>query len=265
MAAGESKTVSFQATAGEAESFSSLAAVTVDNVRYTTNTVTSTLVEKSAVQVEDEAFASLEEALTAAVSGNTVTLLDDVSAGDVILSNGVNLDLNGFTLTADSVLTYSSSAIIDTSENVSGLLKINDEYGNMISKDNVQLPVYDNATDAGGYRFFAIDVDSCAFTGKKSGEPKYWFRIKAEKFAPLYELICADSEIVIKVKLTWDGQEDSTYAVADMSFTKMWADHYNANNDIYITVTATDIEGLENLKLIPVITSGGVEISGEEM
>ena len=265
LAAGESKSVSFQATAGEAETFSSLAAVTVDNVRYTTNTETSTLVEKMAVQIGDKAFASLEEAMADAVSGDTVTLLDNVTAGDMILPTGVNIDLNGYTLTVNSILTYASNAVLDTSENVSGLLKIIGENGNMISKDNAQLPVYDNATDAGGYRFFAIDVTSCAVTGENSGTPKYWFKIKAEKFAPLYELIQADSKVEIKVKMTWDGQTVDAEASADLTFTKTWANSYNANEDIYITVTAIEAEGLDNFKLIPMVTSAGVEISGEEM
>lgn len=265
LAAGESKSVSFQATAGEAETFSSLAAVTVDNVRYTTNTVTSTLVEKMAVQIGDKAFASLEEAMADAVSGDTVTLLDNVTAGDMILPTGVNIDLNGYTLTVNSILTYASNAFLDTSENVSGLLKIIGENGNMISKDNAQLPVYDNATDAGGYRFFAIDVTSCAVTGENSGTPKYWFKIKAEKFAPLYELIQADSKVEIKVKMTWDGQTADAEASADLTFTKTWADKFNANEDIYITVRVEEADGVENFKLIPMITSGGVEISGTEM
>lgn len=204
-------------------------------------------------------YATFAEALEAAVPGSTLTLQKDLTEADVILTAGVNLDLNGYTLTVDSVFSYSSSTIIDSSENATGLLKINDADGNMISADNSQLPVYDN--EAGGYRFIAIDVEPCAVTGGN----KYWFKIKVEKFAPLYELIQWDAEVQIKVKMIWDGQTEDTYAVADLSFTKTWADRYNANEDIYITVTATEAEGLENFKLIPMITSRGVEISGEEM
>lgn len=206
-----------------------------------------------------ENFSSFADACTYAQISTTLCLQDNNAAMDLILPTGVNLDLNGYTLTADSVLTYSSSAIIDTSEDVSGLLKINDTDGNMISKDNSSLPVYD--AKAGGYRFFAIDVQPCAVTGGN----KYWFKIKTEKFAPLYELINADADVQIKVKMTWDGQTEDVYAAADLAFTKVWADRYNANEDIYITVTATEAEGLGNFKLIPMITSGSAEISGTEM
>ena len=204
-------------------------------------------------------YTTVSEALRVAEKGQTLALQEDVVDTDVILPAGVGLDLNGHTLFADSVLTYSSGSIIDTSADASGLLKINDADGNMISLDNAQLPVYDDVAD--GYRFFAIDVQPCAVTGGN----KYWFKIKAEKFAPLYELICADAYVQIKVKMTWDGQTEDTYAAADLAFTKTWANSYNTNEDVYITVSATEAQGLENFKLIPIITSGGVEITGEEM
>ena len=204
-------------------------------------------------------FTDLTEALRQMQEGQMVLLQTDVTAADMILPSGVTIDLNGNSLTVDSLLTYSSSAIVDTSEDVSGFLKINDEEGNMISASNSQLPVYDSAN--GGYRFFAIDVQPCAVTGGN----KYWFRVKAEKFAMLYELICADSEVRIKAKMTWDGQTEDAYAVADLAFTKTWAEGYKANGDIYITVSVKNAENLENFKLIPMITSAGVEIPGEEM
>ncbi len=204
-------------------------------------------------------YTTISEAMRAAAEGQTLLLQADISDTNVILPTGVSLDLNGYVLTADSVLAYSSSAIIDTSEDARGLLKINDTDGNMICADNSQLPVYD--AEAGGYRFFAIDVEPCAVTGGS----KYWFKIKAEKFAPLYDLIQADAEVQIKVKMTWDGQTEDAFAAADLAFTKAWADRYNANEDIYITVSVAEAEVVENFKLIPMITSGGVEISGEEM
>ena len=206
-----------------------------------------------------QAFATLQEALNTAQDGQLLTLQKDAITGDFILPSGVDIDLNGHKLTVDSILSYSSSSIIDTSKDACGLLKINDTDGNMISANNVQLPVYDSAE--GGYRFFEIDIEACTITGGN----KYWFRIKAEKFAPLYDLINKDANVQIKVKMTWDGQLADTCATAELSFTKVWADRYNENADIYITVTVEEPESAENFKLIPMITSGGVDISGEEM
>ncbi len=208
---------------------------------------------------ESSKYTTFSEALEAASSGDTVSLLDNAVVSNLMLSGGVNLELNGYTMTADSVLTFGSSHIIDSSENNTGILKINDADGNMINDKNSQLPVYDTAN--GGYRFFAIDMESCAVTG----DNKYWFKIKTENFAPLYELINSGSEVQIKVKLTWDGQSEETYAVAGLAFTKIWANRCNESADVYITVTVNEAEALENFKLIPIITSSGVEIAGEEM
>lgn len=199
------------------------------------------------------------DVLEAASAGQTIMLISDAAAGDLMLPGGVTLNLNGNTLTVDSIISYSSNAIIDTSGEVSGLLKINDTDGNMISKDNAQLPVNDKA--AGGYRFFAVDVEPCAVTGNN----KYWFKVNAEKFTVLYDLICADAKVLIKAKMAWDGQTQDTYAIADLSFTKKWADSYKTNRDIYITVRVDNVTDINNFKLIPMISSGGVEISGEEM
>ncbi len=216
-----------------------------------------------AVDCEDNVtgyYFSLADLEEASAPGQTITMLKDASEdADVVVGPDVVLDLNGHTLTADSILSYSSSSIVDTSEDASGLLKINDTDGNMISKDNTRLPVYDS--ENGGYRFFAINVEPCAVTGGN----KYWFKIKVEKFAPFYDLINADADVQIKVKMIWDGQTVDTEAKADLSFTKAWADRYNANEDIYITVSVTESDSVENFKLIPIITSAGVEILGEEM
>ncbi len=189
-------------------------------------------------------------------AGGTVALVADTTAEDLILMPDVTIDLNGCTLTVNSVLAFGSGSIMDTSEDVSGLLKITEEDGNMLSDSNCQLPVYDSAN--GGYRFFAMDVEICAVTGGN----KYWFKVKPESFASLYALIQDGSEVQIKAKMFWNGQIKDSYAVADMAFTKAWADGYAANKDIYITVTVTDTEGLENFSLLPCVGANGVEILG---
>ena len=249
-------TVSYDLTVTESGELANQAIATIDGLSFTTNKV---ICDLQVAKIGDKMFASLEDALAAAVSGDTIILQVNVSSMNVILPANVDLDLNGCILTADSVLTYSSGSIIDTSENASGLLKITEPDGNMISKDNGQLPVYDSVN--GGYRFFAIDVEPCAVTGIN----KYWFKVKAEKFVALYELICSESEVLFKVKMTWDNQTEDAYAAADLTFTKTWADSYNANEDVYITVYVTEAEGFENVKLTPMVTSCGVEIAGEEM
>ncbi len=204
-------------------------------------------------------YATLSDAVEVAQVGQTLSLQVDAVEEDVILTPGVTLDLNGHTLTAGSVQTYGSSVILDSSAEVSGLLKITETDGNLISAKNSHLPVYDSAL--GGYRFFCVTVTPKAVTGNH----KYWFRVDVENFAVFYELLQSGAQVRVQVKMTWDGQETDVYAVADVAFTKAWADGYQQNKDTYITVSVTEGETVENFKLIPGLTSGGVEIFGEEM
>lgn len=216
----------------------------------------------SAIDSAGNEYYSLEDALSAVKMGDTISLMSDVTAEDLILPFCVSIDLNGYTLTVDSILTYSSNAIVDSSETVSGLLIINNVDGNMLSDDNVQLPVYDHAS--GGYRFFAINVISHAVTRINTNAPKVWFKIQAENFEQLYDLISAGSEMSIKLKMTWDGQTEETYAVADLAFTKLWADSYCANQNVYVTVTMDGLEGITNVVVTPCIGAYGVEIQSSE-
>lgn len=197
---------------------------------------------------------SLSEAFGAVISGQTVRLCADVTEGDITIASGICLDLNGHTMIVDSVLTYSSSSIVDSSQKDTGVLRITNPDGNMINSNNCQLPVYDR--EAGGYRFFNVIVKSQAVTC----DHKYWFKVAVENFEELYDLIQSGSKLLIKAKLSWDGESTATYATADLAFTKTWADRYKANSDIYITVSVSEAEGFENFVLTPCIYANGVEI-----
>ncbi len=204
---------------------------------------------------EEVAYLPIAEAM-AAGEGQTIQLMADTQAQDVILSSGMTLDLNGNTLTADSILTYSGNAVIDSSADAQGLLKINAENGNMISGDNSQLPVYDSASE--GYRFFTVTVELVTVTGKTGTSPKYWFKIQAENIEKFSDLALSGAKIQIQVKLSWKEQ-DETYAEAGLEFTKKWAQNYTK----YITVVVEGSGDLEDFSLIPCLESGGVEVCAE--
>ena len=73
-------------------------------------------------------YNTLEEALLFATKG-TIKLLMDTTADTVMLKPGVTLDLNGYTLTADSVIVFNSATILDggTACTGGGLLKVAEE------------------------------------------------------------------------------------------------------------------------------------------
>lgn len=202
-------------------------------------------------------YSSLEDIQNFAAEGQTIVLQKDVvEIADIVIIPGVTLDLNGHSLTVNSVLTYAGGGIVDNSEKDTGVLMIRDAKGNMISQNNAQLPVYDEA--AGGLRFFAVAVESVAVTGKT--EPKYWFKVTVENFDELYKLMGA---VNIKANLSWNGGEAE--ATASAEFMNKWAEKYASGDDFYITVCAVNTQGLENFTLTPCVTANGVEICGKAL
>ena len=121
-------------------------------------------------------YASLDAALSAAKSGDTVKMQSDAEAsGFVHIPNGVTVDLNGHTLTAKASVMAPAGSMIDSS-NGNGLLKVKQNtaggYDSVyIQRNNGQTTLYDKA--AGGYRFFDVTVYS--FLGSDSNEE--WARV----------------------------------------------------------------------------------------
>ena len=91
-------------------------------------------------------YDTLEEAL--AVTGGTIQLLTDVTADTVNLNANVTLDLNGYALTANSV----SGKVMDSKDG-EGLIKVGAQSAVLSSNDD-QLILWDNATENPGYRVF---------------------------------------------------------------------------------------------------------------
>lgn len=121
-------------------------------------------------------YASLDAALAAARSGETVKMQSDAEAsGFVHIPNGVTVDLNGHTLTAKASVMAPAGSMIDSS-NGNGLLKVKQNtaggYDSVyIQRNNGQTTLYDKT--AGGYRFFDVTVYS--FLGSDSNEE--WARV----------------------------------------------------------------------------------------
>ncbi len=64
--------------------------------------------------IGDVEYDSVEDAINAATPGQTIKLTADTTAGNIVVTPGVTLDLNGKKLTAERVLGLKGSTIIDT-------------------------------------------------------------------------------------------------------------------------------------------------------
>lgn len=210
------------------------------------------------VMVGDDAYASLDDAFDAQIEtgAKCVSLSDDMTVEDLLLPEGACLNLNGYTLTANSFDMAPAAKIIDTTGG-DGLLVVKGDC--KFAYNNPQLPVKDG--DA-GFRFFEVEVKSVAVTGKNSTSPKYWFQVKFTNFEKVNELIKAGSEMDIKVNVTLDGVKAE--ATADNAFLRKWASTYENNESIYITAKIVDTEG-KAISAIPGIAANGVEFGGKAM
>ncbi len=87
-------------------------------------------VKKAVAAIGDVKYETLEAAINAAVSGDTIVLLADCEADNVIIKSGVTLDLGSYTLTAQYVVGFNGSFL--TATPAQGKL--------IVAKDNVALP-----------------------------------------------------------------------------------------------------------------------------
>ncbi|MBE5758493.1 MAG: hypothetical protein E7332_00460 [Clostridiales bacterium] len=205
-------------------------------------------------------YTSVETALNAAKSGETVQLIADAAAASraLIVYSGVTLDLNGYALTADHAVAFSGAHIVDNSENRTSVLKV--AKGNLILDiNNAMMPVY-NGVD--GYIFttfvYALSQDT-----KYVGEG---FKINAIP-APglnaveLFKDGAADNDVKIMIRLTWD--------TADGVRTQDFVFNENTIGNVYksnkgtetgygrmFTMTVTGIDSVSNLRANVVILSG---------
>jgi hypothetical protein len=87
-------------------------------------------------------YANIADAIAAAKSGNTVSLMRDATATDIMVPAGVTLNLYGRTLTADAVNATAEGAQIKdekVSKNAGGKLICDNV---VVGKDNVAAPIY---------------------------------------------------------------------------------------------------------------------------
>ena len=174
---------------------------------------------KAVAQVGTTNYGSLDRALDAATSGQTVTLLANAEMDQWTDTVGITLDLDGHILTAKTVsATAPFSKIIDSQDGQGGIqiAKNSDNAKSLqISVDsNEYLPLYDASmnNDAGGYRFF-----KCTFEHRqrwKEENKKYQFgyvlKMSDAAFALLKDSdsddkLDADIELVYTISLTVDG------------------------------------------------------------
>lgn len=185
--------------------------------------VTEITVRNYAVSANGKGYDTLTDALNEAVSGDTVTLLANCTAGDVQIKDGVTLDLNGKTLTATSVFANVGKGIVKDSTDGMGGIKIaknvvdketaeNSSFNLNLAENNPQLPLYDEAFE--GYRFFNCTIEHKQRWKEENKRYQFGYVLKMSDaaFALLKDSnedneLDADIKLVYTISLTVDGVE----------------------------------------------------------
>ena len=215
-------------------------------------------------RINGQEYETVEDAVKAAGSGDTVTLVADVKVENTLtLGQGIILDLNGKTMTVKAeVNAVAPGAKVTDSYKGKGKLIISRE-SLYLREDNGTLPLY----DASGYRFFDCklqSLDNYTYAGK------FWFKLSLNQKA--YELIAGgDSGLNVRAEGTWndepilddDGKEISfefrSSTVEDWAKDMAIEEKYS----FYLIVKGFPEEGV--LGLTPKIESAGVVFSSETM
>ena len=171
-------------------------------------TLTIDYVVPDSAMIGDVGYATVEDALNAAVSGDVVRLVSDAEISYARVIPGVTLDLNGYTLTAEYVAVFNGGQIGDNSESGSGFLAVEAE-NVIINANNTQLPVWKED----GYVFSTIDLRRVMT-----------YNITADSFAfgflPVFPNAVAknqladgglDNGVTIEVRISWEANQGREY------------------------------------------------------
>ncbi len=237
-----------------------------------------------AYTVNGTAYWNIEDAIAAAsqLSGSNklVQLIRNTALDELLLTDGVTLDLNGFTLTLNAfnanVEGVAEGYVVDSSVGNNGLLQIA-RGEDMFRKNNPDLPVYD--AQAGGYRFFDYKLELHSQTTNISlGKEKFWFKFHfytddtcAVLDQDAYEMVRADgSNLQISTDLTWNdialdrvyfGMKDGSGVLSTDIFAQQWADGATINRWLYLNVGGLNKVGFGVLNVKPIITVNNVEVT----
>lgn len=195
-------------------------------------------------------YATLAAALAAAQADSTVSLAKDATAGAVAVPAGVTLDLNGKTLTADSVTAaFNETHVVDSK----GTGKIDSDSVSLMS-NNEQLAVHHEGNVTLETLELAEDLAINGTTGL------YKFFIKNEAAATMLDdAIKAGQDVSLLVRVTWT--KGGVEKVKDFACSNTLLQEYASNwDEKMFTLTFSDLTDIENLACTVMVTSGGVTV-----
>ena len=208
-------------------------------------------------------YATLAEALVAAGAGDTVVLLKNVDdAGNIILTKGITLDLNGKKLTADYLVAFDGNHVVDSTRGT-GLL--------IVAKDCIKLSADNNQNMAvwtgEGYKLASVNANYEIVSSTGTG-----FTVKfrpglgstTQAYLKTVDGVNASGMQII-VRFSWVGADGMVrYQDAICNAEQIVTMYTNAasSNKGAIGITLNNIGSYENLTAtLIVISNTGAQVS----
>ena len=218
----------------------------------------------------NEIYDSVNNAIEDAEAGETVQMLTNFTESNVMVSNKITLDLNGYALSATTVVVLNNEANIIDSSDGKALLAI--EQKNLVVNDtNEYLPVWVDEEGVSGYRFTKVELAQKVKV-LSNGDAYFRFYIKGEDANCELQKALADGGVdncvKMVVKLSWvdvdgrSGEKEFTYTEEHLI---KYAANWTANE---FRLTVKGMENVSQLELTAVVVSYPAEhvnvaISGE--
>ena len=221
----------------------------------------------------------------AAAPGDKVVLMADDSTNYAIVTTGVTLDLNGNALTANYVVGFNGSNIVDYSEAKTG--KLVAQQGNVkLAKDNDQLSIYDAQNGCYVFTTIQTNVYNVNRFGYLASENKYqtspflYAQGNANERELAHAILGSDfatAGVEVKIRITWEDNNGTFVSDQDFKYTAESVQKYigtygtsaSSGNEKYDTFYAVFSNAIltqgKNAKIYTVVTSdtGAEFISGE--
>ena len=239
----------------------SLSSTYPDLLKWKLNTDNYPIQFVAVAQIDGDKYEYLQEAITAANAGDTITLLVDIDLGTEAIApkKVITLDLNGNTLTAGSFVASwmemdgdsfvaRGMDVVDNSESKTGLLKVTTfTPGN----DNSQMPVY-NGT---GYVFIDFKNGVMPQKGSKESDDAFKLVFKPSFGATNTALgsLGDSAGVSFRIRLTWTDENK-----IDQSQDLYWSPDLIKKvygESMAFSVIASSVSNYEGLTITPLVQS----------
>ena len=195
-------------------------------------------------------YDTVEEALAAA-KGGTVSLQKDITAGQVVVPQGVTLNLNGYALTADIVVV--SGKLADKNGG-GGQLFVKRGQMCIFGDNGGKLPVWN--PQSGCYQLTSVSYQQLVWVAEDLSSAQYIFVPYVDDAATaLLADGSADNGLSVKVRLAWNGgASEQYYTFSD----KLVAAVYGGNYAQVFSLKVSGIAAIGDMTACAIIESEAV-------